>query len=421
MSGRPTRDNVCPYDVVIMGCGYAGLMAAVRLGRPKWRLRVALVNPLDQFVERVRLQESMVAPVAPRIPSISAFLAGTTVEFICGSVTSLDAQQRRIRIATDNRELEIAFDEAIYALGSHVDVDNVQGVAEHAYRLDPGDGSRSVAALRSRLHQNAERAVRIVAVGGGPLATEVAGEIKTMWPDAEVTMISQRAGDFAGPRVENAVRGELGRLGVQLIDGESVNEVRSTEVITKTGRSIPCDICVWSGGMRASPIAQVAGVATDKQARILVDPNLRSISHPHIFAVGDAAHPIAPTGAPYRLSALAAGVSGAHAANVVVAQRAKRPIQPFSFSTLAQAVAIGRFGVLFPLNSDDRQILFILKGRTARLFRNFLLSLVTVGYKLERRIPGAFLFSLPGRHRVSWREANEAIQDAEAVRAAQAA
>jgi len=62
-----TTGTFISYDVVILGAGYAGLMAAVRLGRPKWRLRVALINPLDQFVERVRLQESMVAPIAPRI------------------------------------------------------------------------------------------------------------------------------------------------------------------------------------------------------------------------------------------------------------------------------------------------------------------------------------------------------------------
>jgi NADH dehydrogenase FAD-containing subunit len=110
------------------------------LGEKKWGLRVALVNPRAQFLERVRGQESIVAPVTPRIPSISEFFAGTTIEFICGSVTSLDAEQWRIRITTDAQEREIAFDQAIYALGSHVDVDNVPGVAEHAYRLDPGDG-----------------------------------------------------------------------------------------------------------------------------------------------------------------------------------------------------------------------------------------------------------------------------------------
>lgn len=170
------------------------------------------------------------------------------------------------------QEREIAFDETIYALGSHVDVDNVPGVAEHAYRLDPGDGSRSAAALRSRLHQNADRPVRVIAVGGGPLATEVAGEIKTASPDAEVAMISQRCCDFAGPRVGKAVCAELGRLDVQLIDGDSVSEVRPTEIITETGRSIPCEVRVWSAGMRGSSIAHRAGLATGKQARILVDP-----------------------------------------------------------------------------------------------------------------------------------------------------
>jgi NADH dehydrogenase FAD-containing subunit len=413
MNATQTPGNISSYDVVILGAGYAGLIAALRLGRQKWGLRVALVNPRAQFLERVRLQESIVAPVTPRIPSISEFFAGTTIEFICGNVASLNAEQRRIRITTDAQEREIAFDQAIYALGSHVDVDTVPGVAEHAYRLDAGDGPRSAAALQLRLHQRADRPLRVIAVGGGPLAVEAAGEIKTTWPAAEVTMVSQRCADFAGVRVEKAVRGELGRLGVILIDGEIVSEVRSNEVITKTGRSIACDICVWSGGMRSSSIARVAGLATDPLGRIWVDPNLRSISHPHILAVGDAAHPIAPTGAPYRKSALAAGASGAHAAHVIVAQRAKRDLQPFSFSTLAQAAAIGRLGVIYLLDRNDKQIGYIVKGRTARKLRDFFLLLVIYGFKLERRFPGSFF--LPGGGRVSWRQANDAMQEFQAA------
>jgi hypothetical protein len=47
---------------------------------------VALVNPRAEFLEPVRLQESIVAPGPRRIPSISAFFAGATIEFIHGSV-----------------------------------------------------------------------------------------------------------------------------------------------------------------------------------------------------------------------------------------------------------------------------------------------------------------------------------------------
>jgi flavin-dependent dehydrogenase len=43
------------YDVVVLGAGYAGQMAALRLGRRRLGLRVALINAEEQFVERVRL------------------------------------------------------------------------------------------------------------------------------------------------------------------------------------------------------------------------------------------------------------------------------------------------------------------------------------------------------------------------------
>ena len=397
------------YDIAIMGSGYAGLMAALRLARPAWQLRIALINARDQFIERVRLQESIIEATAPRIPSISTFVAGIAIDFICGRVTALDPTRRRIEIATQNQQREISFDQAIYALGSTIDVHHVPGAAEHAYRLEPGDGSRSAAALRSLLRESAGKPIRVVTVGGAETSIEVAGEIKTAWPKAEVILVSRsRSGDFRGARVERAVRDALKRLKVELIDCTTVAEVRPKEIITDKGRSIGCDICVWSGGLHASTVAGEAGLATDRQGRLWIDGNLRSISHPHILAVGDAAHPIAPTGAPYRLSAFAALTSGAHAADVIATRRAQESLPPFSFSTLGQGIAIGRGGVGFFSYPDDRQRLFIVKGRLARYARNFFVWFIVMVLKLERRVPGLFLW--PGRKRISWQEAKQATQ-----------
>ena len=372
MDKAATTGTSLAYDVVILGAGYAGLMAALRLDRKKQTLRIALINGSDRFLERVRLQESIVAEVAARIPSISAFLTGTNIEFFCGRVTSLDADKRCVQIASGAEQHQIMFDEAICAFGSDVDVDGVPGAAEHAYRLEAAEGPRSPSALRARLQENGDRPMRVITVGGAETSVEVAGEIKTAWPNAEMTMISSsRCGDFKGARVESAVRTELARLGVNMIDRETITEVRPTEVVTDKGRGVPFDICVWSGGLHSAPIASGAGLATDPQGRIWVDPNLRSISHSHIIAVGDAAHPVAPTGAPYRLSAFVAIISGAYAADMILAQRANRRLDPFSFSTFGQGVAIGRGGVGFNSYPDDKQSLFILTGRTARTVRNF--------------------------------------------------
>jgi NADH dehydrogenase len=425
LSKFAVETDFLPYDVVILGAGYAGLMAALRLRRRRHgpqkqrRLRIALVNSSDEFIERVRTQERISGPVAPRIPSIAAFLAGSGIEFVCGNIVALDPAGRRIRIASGSSERELAFDRAVYALGSQVDVGNIPGAREHAFRLDTGDGPRAVAALRARLEQSADRPLRVVVVGGHETAIEAAGEIKTYWPAAEVTMIARsRCAGFKGERVEHAIRAALEGLGVKVIDSAAVAEVRAGEIVTAAQETIqreiiPCDVCVWSGGLRAPAIAREAGLSTDPLGRIWVDPGLRSISHPHIIAVGDAAHPMAPTGAGYRMSAYAALVSGAYAADTILDATAGRISPPFSYSAYGQGVAIGRVGVGFATFPDDREAFFLITGRNGIRVRNFFVRLLVMLIKMERKFPG-LLFTL-GRGRVSWQRAKEAMRAAQAA------
>jgi NADH dehydrogenase FAD-containing subunit len=224
-------------------------------------------------------------------------------------------------------------------------------------------------------------------------------------------MISRsNVGDFKkGPELERTVRAELTQLGIRLIDREIVTEVREGAVITATGKSIPTDICIWAGGLRAAPVAREAGLAVDSQDRIWVDPMLGSISHPHILAVGDAAHPIAPTGARYRMSAFAAIATGTYAAKGIVGETIGRRRRPFSFSAYGQGVAIGRSGVGFFTFPNDDRAYFILRGPMALKIRNVFVRSLIFFLSFEHRYPGLGLFWL-GRHRVSWKAADETMR-----------
>jgi NADH:quinone reductase (non-electrogenic) len=205
-------------------------------------------------------------------------------------VVSLDAAQRRVRIEIGASVREVGFSQAIYALGSHVDADNAPGAADHTFRLDPGEGPRSAASLRMELHKGAGRPTRVLVIGGGALSIEAAGEIKSTWPEMGVSLISaSRAGDFISAKVEAVLRRDLSKLGVTLIDHESVAEVKTAEVVTINGLRLPFEICVWATGMRAPSIAKEAGLEVDAQNRVVVGSDLRSTSHPFILAAGDCA------------------------------------------------------------------------------------------------------------------------------------
>jgi NADH dehydrogenase FAD-containing subunit len=179
------------YQVVILGAGYAGLMAALGLSGRNRIESVALISERDEFVERIRLQEAVSGEVPARIPSLAGFLAKTRIAFIRGRVVSLDAAGHRVRVDIGGERAEIAFERCVYALGSAIDRVSVPGVSEHAYCLDPGEGERSAGALRSRLAASVGSGLRVVVVGGANTATEVAGEIKSIWPELDVAMVSK--------------------------------------------------------------------------------------------------------------------------------------------------------------------------------------------------------------------------------------
>ncbi|MEV6300016.1 FAD-dependent oxidoreductase [Actinoplanes sp. NPDC051861] len=378
------------HEIVILGAGYAGMATAVSLaGRTRRRgdVRITVVNASERFTERLRLHQTATGQELAdlRIPDL---LSGTGVELVTGWVTAIDTGAKRVRV---DDEREIGYDTLVLALGSATDTGAVAGADEFAYTLD----SRTTAeALARRLAAPGTKAVAIC--GLGLTGVEAAAEIAERHPGLDVTLIGGGApGAGLGPRARRHLDRVLDRRGVRVRGGVRILKVLPDSVEISGGETVPADVVVWAGGVKAPALATAAGLATDRHGRILTDGTLRSVSDPAVYAVGDAAaieqgygtiHGTCQSGIP-------TGVQAAWAISRELDGRAPRP---FRFGYLHTPVSLGRRDAVVQFTRPDGSATrFALTGRAAVWYKETVSASPWPTYRRLVRNPG------PGR--LGWR------------------
>ena len=386
-------------DVVVIGAGYAGLMAAMRIATKTdaRAVTVTLVSASQNFNERVRNHQLL---TGQRLPEhrLADLVAKTRIRFEQGTVTGLDPKRRIVTVEPGEagERLELGYDYLVYALGSHVDVGSTPGVREHAYTLD----ERSAASLASRLPELAAQRSRVLLVGAGNTGVEVSTELAERYPDLKVTVVSRQS--FAENLSEGArrhIRKAFSRLGIALIENTMVTRLEAGRAIT-AGGTIEFDVCIWVGGFAVVDLAREAGLKVNDRGQILVDPALRSLSHPEIYAAGDAAMPAENPGAPIRMSLYAATPMGAHAADSLAARLRDREATSFGLSYLGAGLSLGRRDGVFQLldGDTDSATRIIITGRIANWLREFFVWFVLVTIRLQRTAP--WIFFWPGKNKM---------------------
>jgi NADH dehydrogenase FAD-containing subunit len=142
----------------------------------------------------------------------------------------------------------------------------------------------------------------------------------------------------------------------------------------------------------------------NERGQVLIDPFMRSISHPDILAVGDAAHPVQDPGVRVRMAALTAVILGAHGADSLTAILQGKTPQPLSFAYLGQGIALGRHDAI-ALNNypDDRPGPPYLTGRLGVEGREFFVRLLAALPSYEKRWPGVTFWLGKGRYAAALR------------------
>jgi NADH dehydrogenase FAD-containing subunit len=391
------HDRLDGSRVVVIGAGYTGMIAAIRAARRTRRrgVRVTMVNPSSRFTERLRLHQIAAGQQLPdlRIPDM---LAGTGVEFVRGWAQEIDLERRSVTVATEDGGAELAYDQLVYATGSATNMTGVPGADEHAHSLN---GPQAAARFARRIDELGADAVVVVG-GNGLTGIEAATEVAESHPELRVVLLGLGdPGSMMGPKARAHLDRALARLGIEVRSGVRITNVRPGGVKLADGEVVRADATLWTTGFWASPLAGDAGLAVDARGRIVVDPTLRSVSHPNVFAVGDAAairlawgeiHGTCQSGIP----------SGAHAADNIGRLVRDRKLKPFRFGYWHQPLSLGRDDAVIQFTKrDDTPRRLWIKGSRAVAYKELVSSSPPTTYRIARRwtFPLALLSARGGR------------------------
>lgn len=365
-------------DVVVVGGGYAGVMAANRLTQ-RDDVTVTLINPRPTFVERIRLHQ-LVGGSHDAVVDYREVLA-ERVRLVVDTVTRIDASERSVTLATGGT---VGYDYLIYAVGSGSADPRVPGAAEFAYPI----ASLEEAQRLRPVVDAAPATAAVTVVGAGPTGIETAAELAE--EGRSVTLVcGEVLGPYLHPRGRRSVAKRLAKLGVTVLDGPgaTVTAVTRDAVQLSGGRELPSTVTIWTAGFGVPDLAGRSGLSTDALGRLLTDETLTSVDDARIVAAGDSA---APSGLPFRMSCQAAGPLGAHAADTVLSRIAGEQPAPIELGFAGQCISLGRRAGIFQFaHRNDTAMRLYLGGRPGAKLKEFVCWGTVKQLADEARKPGS--------------------------------
>ncbi|PZF83411.1 NAD(P)/FAD-dependent oxidoreductase [Jiangella anatolica] len=277
-----TETNGSRPSVVVVGGGFAGIHAAKALDEVA---DVTLVDPSDTFLHNLASWRALVQPEwLDRIflPYDRLLAHGRFVRD-----RAVDADGTGVTLASGER---LAADYVILATGS-------------SYPFPAKTDETDVDVARSRFlaaHHALHASASALVIGAGAAGLELAGEIKTAYPDKDVTLVDLADDILPGPydqELRTELRRQLDGFGVRLVLGSPLRALPDTPaataapvtVTTEAGDELSADI--W---FRAFGVTPATGFVTgslanarDDQGYLRVDDQLRVVGHENVYAIGD--------------------------------------------------------------------------------------------------------------------------------------
>ncbi len=301
--------------IVIVGGGYVGMYAALRLRRKLHRgqASVTVVDASSTMTYQPFLAEAASGSIEPRhvVVPLRKVLHGCEVITARVDTVDIDGRVIQARSAAGN-QLAIGYDVLVLAPGSVPRRLPVPGLAEHAIGFSTlGEAVHLRNHVLSRLDaassipQPARRRglLTFTVVGGGYSGVELLAELEDMARHAlryhprlgrdELRWVLVEASERILPevsaRMSRYTQQRLTARGIEVRLDTRLDSVVSGRIKLSDGDAFTCDTLVWTAGVRANPLVTQLGLPIDHRGRLVVDAGLRVPGRPGVWSAGDAA------------------------------------------------------------------------------------------------------------------------------------
>ncbi|WP_308252685.1 NAD(P)/FAD-dependent oxidoreductase, partial [Rhodococcus qingshengii] len=240
--------------MVIIGAGYAGVMAAKRLLRTRSDITVTVVNPRPHFVQRIRLHQMIAAGYDATVSFDRALPRAAHRVF--GEVTTIEAGLGRLTL-DDGSVLD--YDYLVYAVGSGQLPSTIGGAAEHGFSVSEFEDA---VRLESRLATLDGKAT-VCVVGGGLTGIETAAELAEQ-RSSRITLVT---GGIVAPdlseRARSAILRTLTDLGVDIVTESRVTRIDGSSCELAGGARVEADCTILATEFGVPELARRSGLPVD--------------------------------------------------------------------------------------------------------------------------------------------------------------
>ncbi|RNB80142.1 pyridine nucleotide-disulfide oxidoreductase [Brevibacillus fluminis] len=335
---------------IIIGGGHAGLAALKAIkettrgmanGR---RFRFVLIDKQPSHVRKVMLFRPAAAGEEIMVPWTHYCSDG--VEFVQGTVTSVDSGEKRIRYTdAQGNDARIRYDLVVVAVGSIVRRPDPEqgGIA----LTDPQAAADIQMNWRANLRkatgetnpEERKRLMTIAVAGAGISGIETAAELALAMrkeaealglnsSDTSIYLLNAQERVFPeGPeKVGQKLEQTLNDCGVTVLHNRKAMRDEAGVVTLNNGDCLAASLCIWTIGLIPNPVLRGMGLPLTPDGRVLVDECYRVQGVPGVYSIGDCAKIVDPTtGKADQMTCKEAGPQALRLGKIVIADLEGRP------------------------------------------------------------------------------------------------